>query len=124
VRIYLGAPGARLLVLCASFAFETVLGGMPSAQAEEPETANACVGFQNAVGDKQLVVYADNDCERKLACTLDYVVRCEDNEQKVTSRLQKRALFDLAAKGDAQLTLSAAACKQGWAIDELAWTCR
>jgi hypothetical protein len=117
------APGACLLVLAAFFALDAASGGIPPAHAQEPETANACVGFQNAVGDKELVVHAGNDCERKLACTLDYVVRCEDNDRKVTSRLQKRALFNLAAKGNAELTLSAATCKQGWAIDDLAWTC-
>lgn len=124
MRKYLRAPGARLLVLCASFAFDVASGGVRPAQAQEPETANACVGFQNVVGDKELVVHAGNDCERKLACTLDYVVRCEDNHQKATSSVQKHALFSLAAKGHAELTLSAAACKQGWAIDDLAWTCR
>ena len=120
----LRALGACLLVLGSSFAFEAASGGVPPTQAQEPETANACVGFQNAVGDKELVVHAGNDCERKLACTLDYSVRCEDNDRKVTSLVQKRALFNLAAKGNAELTLSAATCKQGWAIDDLAWTCR
>jgi len=124
VRNYLRAPGACLLVVCALFAFDAVSGAVRPARADAPETANACVGFQNAVGDKQLVVHAGNDCERKLSCSLDYVVRCEDNDQKVTSRVQKRHLFNLPAKGSAELTLSAEACKQGWAIDELAWNCR
>jgi len=113
-----------LLVLGTFFALDAATGGVHLARAQEPETANACVGFQNAVGDKQLLVHAGNDCERKLACTLDYSVRCEDNDRKVTSQVQRRALFSLPAKGNAELTLSAAACKQGWAIDDLAWTCR
>jgi hypothetical protein len=111
-------------MVCPLLAFDPASGGVRPARAEEPDTANACVGFQNAVGDKELVVHAGNDCERRLACTLDYSVRCEDNDRKVTSRVQKRALFNLAAKGNADITLSAAACKQGWAIEDLAWTCR
>jgi hypothetical protein len=103
---------------------DLVFQDRPTSRAEELETANACVGFQNSVGDKQLLVHAGNDCERKLACTLDYEVRCEDNHQKETSRVSKRVLFSLAAKGNAELTLSAAACHQGWAIEDLEWTCR
>lgn len=124
MRLYLRAPSACLLVLCSFLTFDAASGGVRPAHAQELETANACVGFQNAVGDKQLVVHAGNDCERKLACSLDYVVRCEDNHQKETSRVEKRALFELAGKGNAELTLSAASCKQGWAIDDLRWTCR
>jgi hypothetical protein len=124
VKHSLRAPGACLLMICSLLPFDLESGGVRPARAEEPDTANACVGLQNAVGDRQLVIHAGNDCERKLSCTLDYSVRCEDNQQKETSRVQKRALFSLPAKGNAELTLSAATCKQGWAIDDLAWTCR
>lgn len=124
MKNYLRAPSACALALGVLFTLDAALGGVRPARAEEAETANACVGFQNVVGDKQLVVHAGNDCERQLSCSLDYVVRCEDNEQKVTSRAQKRSLFKLAAKGSAELALSAASCKQGWAIDELEWSCR
>jgi hypothetical protein len=120
----LRAPGACLLLIAALLPFDLESAGVRPARADELETANACVGFQNVVGDKQLVVHAGNDCERKLSCTLDYSVRCEDNDQKETSRAQKRALFNLTAKGNADVTLSAAACKQGWAIEDLAWACR
>lgn len=124
MKNHLRVPGACSFVLCALFIFDAASGGVRSAQADVPETANACVGFQNVVGDKELLVHAGNDCERKLSCWLDYEVRCEDNQQKVTSRVQKRSAFNLAAKGNAELTLSAAACKQGWAIGELEWNCR
>lgn len=118
------ALGACSLGLALFLPVDFAAGGIRPARAEEPDTANACVGFQNSVGDKELVVHAGNDCERKLSCSLDYVVRCEDNDRKVTSRAEKRELFKLAPKGNAELTLSAAACKQAWAIDDLAWSCR
>jgi hypothetical protein len=98
--------------------------GVASAWADDAETANACVGFQNDYGDKQITVHASNGCERRLACTLDYNVRCEDNDGKVTSRAAKQAFFALPPKGRADVSLSAAHCKQGWAIDDLAWSCR
>jgi len=124
VKHSLRAPGACLLMIGSLLPFDLESGGVRPTRAQEPDTVSACVGFQNTIGDKQVVLHAGNDCERKLSCTLDYSVRCEDNQQKETSRVQKRALFSLPAKGNAELTLSAAACKQGWSIDDLAWTCR
>jgi hypothetical protein len=117
------ALAALLCLISAPFGANPAVGVRP-ALAQEGDTANACVGFQNRVGDKELVVHAGNDCERRLACTLAYSVTCEDNAGKVTSRAQKQSPFNLAPKGDAELTLSAADCKQGWAIDDLAWKCR
>jgi hypothetical protein len=119
------ALGALLCLNFAPFGASPAVGVRPAlAEEAEPDTANACVGFQNRVGDKEIVVHAGNDCERRLACTLDYSVTCEDNAGKITSRSQKRSPFSLAPKGNAELTLSAADCKQGWSIDELVWKCR
>ena len=116
---------ALLCLISAPFGANPAMGVRPAAaQPAEPDTANACVGFQNRVGDKEIVVHADNDCERRLACTLDYSVTCRDNAGKASSRAQKRSPFNLAPKGNAELTLSAADCKQGWAIDDLVWNCR
>lgn len=117
------ALGALLCVFFAPLGAHPVVGVRP-ALAQEADTANACVGFQNRVGDKEIAVHAGNDCDRRLTCTLDFSVTCEDNAGKVTSRVQKRSPFNLAPKGKAELTLSAAECKQGWAIDELVWNCR
>lgn len=119
------ALAALLCLISAPFGSNPIVGvRSASAQGGEADTANACVGFQNRVGDKEIVVHADNDCERRLTCTLDYSVRCEDNAGKVTSRAQKRSPFNLAPKGNTDLTLSATDCKQGWAIDDLVWNCR
>jgi hypothetical protein len=120
------ALAASLCLISAPFGANPVLGagGVRPASAQEADTADACVGFHNREGDKEIVVHADNVCERRLACTLDYVVVCEDNDGKTTSHAQKHSRFSLAPKGNAELTLSATDCKQGWKIDELIWNCR
>jgi hypothetical protein len=123
VKISLRAPTCALALLCTFSSIPTSLVAR-SAHAEEPDTADACVGFQNDYGDRLITVHASNGCQRRLACTLDYVVRCEDNDGKVTSRDAKRSYFALAPQGKSDLTLSAAHCKRGWAIDDLAWSCR
>jgi hypothetical protein len=91
--------------------------------ADAEESADACVGFRNETGDKQLTVHARNSCERTLSCKLEYTVLCEDEHQAVTSRAEKRTAFQLGKQGSQDLSLSAAACKQGWRIEDLRWTC-
>lgn len=116
---------ARLGAFMLSCAFLTGAAGTArSARADEPATADACVGFQNDYGDKEITVHASNGCERRLACTLAYQVRCETNDGKVISATSKQASFSLTGNGKADLTLSATSCKQAWAIDNLAWSCR
>ena len=113
--------GARTLMLAIVTAWAALAS--QAVAAEESETVDACVGFQNEEGDRLLTVHASNACDRKLACKLDYVLRCENDQHEVTSRSSKRQLFRLAAKGAQDLSLSAASCKQGWAIDNVAWSC-
>jgi hypothetical protein len=123
VNNYFRAPCALLLACGVLAGLPLASGGRP-ALAADAETANACVGFQNEEGEKVLIVHASNDCERRLTCSLTYELSCEDNEQNVTSRVQRQTPFNLASKGKTDLTLGAAACKQGWRISDLAWTCR
>ena len=82
------------------------------------------MSFQNDVQEKSIVVHASNVCERKLSCSLTYVVRCEDNAGKKTSSSNGSARFALVAHGAAQVLLSAEQCKQGWSIDDVSWACR
>ena len=99
--------------------------GVPVAHADAPApNASDCMSFQNEVQEKSIVVHASNICERKLSCSLDFVLRCEDNAGKVTSSTKGRARFALAAHGAENLELSAEACKQGWSIDDVSWICR
>jgi hypothetical protein len=91
--------------------------------AEPADDVDACVGFRNETGDKLLTVHASNSCDRRLACTLDYIVLCEDTTEKQTSRASKRTTFVLGKQASHDLSLSAADCKQGWRIDDLRWTC-
>ena len=123
VKNHFRAPCALLLTCGVLVGLPFSSGGRP-VLAAEADSVNACVGFQNEEGDKQIIVHASNDCERRLACSLTYNVRCEDTDRNVTSRVEKQLPFNLTSKGKADLTLSAVTCKQGWAIADLAWTCR
>lgn len=128
MKNYFRAPCALLLTCAVLAGVPFSSGGRPVLAAEagpdsDADTVNACVGFRNEEGEKLLIVHATNGCKRHLTCSMSYSVRCEDNDRNVTSRAQKETPFDLAGKGKAELTLSATTCNQGWAIDNLAWTC-
>ena len=98
--------------------------GVLVAYAGEPTpNANDCMSFQNEVQEKSIVVHASNACERKLSCSLSFVVRCEDNGSKKTSSTKGNARFALAAHGNANVEMSAEQCKQGWSIDDVSWVC-
>lgn len=99
--------------------------GVPAAHASEATpNASDCMSFQNDVQEKTIVVHASNVCERKLSCSMSYVVRCEDNGGKRTSSTRGSAHFALAAHAAGDVTMSAEQCKQAWSIDDVAWTCR
>jgi hypothetical protein len=99
--------------------------GVRTARADEATpNASDCMSFQNDVQEKTIVVHASNVCERKLSCSMSYVVRCEDNGGKKTSSTNGSAHFALAAHAAADVPMSAEQCKQGWSIDDVSWVCR
>ena len=99
--------------------------GVRSAQAgEATPNASDCMSFQNDVQEKAIVVHASNVCERKLSCSMSYVVRCEDNAGKKASSTNGSAHFALAAHATTDVPMSAEHCKQGWSIDDVSWVCR
>jgi len=98
-------------------------GGLGFATAGAADSARDCVGFEKGEADHELRFHVSNSCERRLECTLDYTLSCEDLKGQVTSSSPLRLAFQLASKGERDLTLSAASCKQGWKIGDVAWTC-
>jgi hypothetical protein len=97
--------------------------GKPETSKAPLESADACVDFQNDVGDHVLSLRAQNSCERKLSCSLEYTVSCLDASDKQTTSSKHNVPFRLASKGSYDLSISAQACKQGWQVHEMAWTC-
>ncbi len=99
--------------------------GVSTAHADEANpNASDCMSFQNDVQEKAIVVHASNVCERKLSCSMSYVVRCEDNGGNKTSSTNGSAHFALAAHAATEIPMSADQCKQGWSIDDVSWACR
>lgn len=92
------------------------------AQAEEAG-AGDCVGFSKTDVEKGFEYAINNACSRKLACRVSWTVKCESNDGQVTSRKRESAKLAVDGEGSASVTATAAACKQGWSIDDVGWHC-
>lgn len=94
------------------------------ARADEPHpNISECVSFRNDVKERSIVVRTKNECERKLTCSLNYAIQCEDNHGRRTSSSIENANFVLGPDGSAELVLSAERCRQAWTIDRVTWRC-
>jgi hypothetical protein len=98
-------------------------GELDLATASAQQSAQDCVGFDKVEADRALLFRAKSSCERRLDCALNYTLRCEDTKGRVTSSTQARVAFQLASRGERELTLSAASCKQGFRIEGVDWKC-
>jgi hypothetical protein len=116
---------ARKCACWLAFAFVSLgnPSGLGFATVSAAHSARDCVGFERGETDKELRFHASNSCERRLECTMDYTLSCEDLKGQVTSSSQLRLAFQLTAKGEHDLTLSAVSCKQGWRIGDVTWNC-
>ena len=96
--------------------------GISSAGADA--SADDCVGFRKSDLDKGLMFEAASSCDKKLACSLSWVLTCSSDEGKVTSRAPASRKFVLGAQETTSETASADTCKQSWRIDDVRWSCQ
>jgi hypothetical protein len=113
----------RVLALVCGIGVGSGSGGIFPAIAHAQDDEQSCVGFEKSEDDKAIVYEAKNACDQKLSCQLSWLLRCEDGAGKVTAQSRQSARFSLAESGTETVSLSAAACKQGWSIDDVSWSC-
>jgi hypothetical protein len=86
-------------------------------------SANECVNVRSAELSTGLAFDVENACEKRLSCALSWSLTCSNASGRTTSKTKQEARFLLGAS-DTQHTLgSSAACKDSWAIDDVAWSC-
>lgn len=107
------------LVLCFAMGSLALAG---EAQADEAG-AGDCVGFSKTDVEKGFEYAINNACSRKLSCNVSWTVTCETNDGRVTSKKRESAKLAIDGDGSGSVTASAAACKQGWSIDDVGWHC-
>ncbi len=94
----------------------------PTAAAEKPAKADDCMSFAREEGDHSIDYRLGNGCERRVACTVSWTLRCGD-APKVTKYPDQRRTT-LAPDQSSTITASASACgTKSWEIADVAWTC-
>jgi hypothetical protein len=122
-------PALAVVCACALFsalsAHIDVASGRPTlGEARAAQTELDCVRFEKTQAGKRIELLARSACEKKLSCTLGWVVRCEDRDGKASSISRQSTRFELGAQSTQNLTLSAESCSQAWTIDSVEWNCR
>lgn len=93
------------------------------ATARAAENAEQCVAFSESATERSVDYDADNRCDRKLSCTVSFTLQCEAEAGHITRREKKSEHFAIAAHAKRKGSLSAEACKSGWRIDDIGWSC-
>jgi hypothetical protein len=109
------------LGLLGAFAIVAVAG--PASAAPPTPSANDCVSIQSAQLSTGLSFDVANGCDKRLSCALTWTLTCENASGKATSKAKQEARFVIGASDTHQTAGSAASCKDGWKIDEVAWDC-
>lgn len=95
----------------------------PASAAPPPPSANDCVSLQSAPLSTGLSFDVANGCDKRLACALTWTLTCENASGKATSRAKQESRFVIGASDTHHTSGSAATCKDGWKIDDVAWDC-
>lgn len=96
---------------------------LPSPAHATASSAEECVSLQSATVSTGLAIDVQNSCSKRLACVLSWTLTCENASGKTTSKARQEVRFAIAASDTHHTTGSAAACKDSWKIDDVAWDC-
>ena len=112
----------RPVFAAAVVTFLYALSGGKDAAAD-PASASDCVTILRSENATGLDLRVNNACEKNLACDLRWTVSCETSKGAVTATRAGASRVNVAAAGQSQLSASAAACKEGWSVSDVTWTC-
>lgn len=114
---------AAAAVPCLLGLFGGMLPGSVS-EARADESVAACLSFEKNELDDAIDYVAENSCEQKLTCKLEWTLKCSRNDGKLQSSKKQSATFSIDGDAKHELRASAAACKQSWRIDDVRWSCK
>lgn len=92
-------------------------------RAHAAESANDCVLLREGMNDEGLTLAIDNNCDRRLTCSLTWTVQCESATGRVTRRTKDAVRLVVDASGSRSATASAKACGDNWRIEDVGWDC-
>lgn len=93
----------------------------PDAQAAD--SANDCVRMRETIEGAGLTLSVDNNCDRRLACSVTWTVQCESATGKATKRVKEGAQLVVGSSASKDAYASAKTCGDNWKIEEVSWDC-
>jgi len=91
--------------------------------ARAADSADDCVRMREVIEGPGLTLNVDNNCDRRLSCSVAWTVECESATGKVTKRSKDAAHFVVGSSASEKAFASAKTCGDNWKIDDVAWDC-
>ena len=111
----------RIAIAIATSFFAVVLAAPTFAVASD--SADECVVVYRNESDKGIDFEVQNNCQKALSCGLKWTISCENASGKTTSSSKKDTKFGVEAAKNHHENASAAACSDGWKVDDVSWDC-
>lgn len=97
--------------------------GLSAPPAHAAESADECVRLRESQQSAGLALDVDNNCDRRLACSVSWTVQCQTESGKVTRSSKDGARFVVAASQSARAFASTSSCGDNWKIEDVSWDC-
>jgi hypothetical protein len=91
--------------------------------AEAADSANDCVRMHEGTSGDGLTLSIDNNCDRRLTCSLSWTLQCESATGKVTRRAKDSTRLLVGASASQVTNASAKSCGDNWRIEDVSWDC-
>jgi hypothetical protein len=91
--------------------------------AKAADSANDCVRMRETQEGAGLTLSVDNNCDRRLTCSVGWTVQCESATGKITRRSKEAARFVVGSSTTENAFASAKSCGDNWKIEEVSWDC-
>jgi len=109
------------LLLVVSGLFSVI--AMRSVPAAAADSADECVRMRESQEEKGLNLSVDNNCDRRLSCTVTWTVQCESATGKIQKKNTETARFVISASQSQAAFASAKSCGDSWRVSDVSWDC-
>ena len=101
----------------------STLVGLRAAPAAAADSADECVRLRESQEASGLSLSVDNNCDRRLSCTVTWTVQCESATGKIQKKNTETARFVISASQSQSAFASAKSCGDSWRVQDVSWDC-
>lgn len=86
-------------------------------------SADECVAIYKTPEPTGIDFELQNNCDKRLSCSLGWTLKCESDAGKVTRSARLGKSFVVTAATSHHEAASSASCNGNWRIDDVTWSC-